>query len=141
MTQNMAAQPSLAGNPGAGTCVPSPAGVASLLPFTPRLQEAIITAVMTAVPQRGTDIWYKDKASGAVFVMRHGVQWQLNETGSVLWERLGHPVKAMVEELCKQYSTTDPDEIRFHVVEFLLNADSHGLVELFPELPAGKPKA
>jgi Coenzyme PQQ synthesis protein D (PqqD) len=123
MSQNIADQSSFA-------------GVASLLPFPARLQEVLIEAVMSAEPQRATDIWYEDESNKTVFVMRHGLNWQLNETASMLWERLDGPAKGIVEGLCEEYPSADRDEVRFSVAEFLLNAESHGLIELFPDYPA-----
>ncbi len=115
----------------------SPPNIASLAPFPPMLQEAVVHAVLEAKCERATDIWYEDEASKSVVVMRLGIHWQLNETARALWLRLGKRVGEIVDELCQEYPGTDPQEIRFLIVEFVLNAASYGLVELVSE-PGGK---
>jgi len=109
-------------------------GTASLAPFVPKLQEAIIEAVLDTRPERATDIWYEDKQTGTISVMRYGFQWQFNPTASLLWKRLGPTLKEILAEFQKEYPESDPKEIRFLTVEFLLHAASHGLVELYPDV-------
>jgi hypothetical protein len=118
--------------PGFGQTV-APSSIASLAPFPPMLQEAIVNAVLGANCEKATDIWYEDEATKCVLVMRHGVHWQLNQTASALWLRLGKRGGEIADELCQEYPGTDPQEIRFLTVEFLLNATSNGLVELNAE--------
>lgn len=117
-------------------------GVASLTLFPSELQQVIKAAVLKAIPQRATDIWYQDKVTGNVFVMRHSLQWQLNETASFLWLLLndGRSVETIVGELCKKYPDDDSQEIEFMTVEFLLHASSHGLIDFSPEPCIEKPK-
>lgn len=111
------------------------AGVASLVSLPPKLQETVIASVLDARPQRTTDIWYQDKETSNVVVMRHGMQWQFNETASALWQRLGERVGDVLEEFYQQSPETDRQAIRFQVIEFLLHASSHGLIDLYPESP------
>ena len=133
MAEDFVSEDFMAGNPMHVHGHQLRAGVASLLPFPPKLQEAIIASVLEAEPQRATDIWYKDSGTGAIFVLRHGIQWQLNETASSIWEHLGKSVESIVDDLHELSPSTDLEEMRFQVVEFLLNADSQSLIELFPE--------
>lgn len=110
-----------------------PNSAASLLSFPPKLQEVVSKAILKAKPQRATDIWYEDKTTGKVLVMRQGFEWQLNETASELWLRAGEQVQDVVQDLCKKSPDSDPHEIQLLVAEFLLQASSYGLLELFPE--------
>ena len=109
-------------------------GTASLAPFPPRLQDVIIGAVLEARPERATDIWHEDKQTDTIFVMRYRFQWHFNKTASLLWKRLGPTLKEILEELQKEYPESDPKEIRFLTVEFLLHAASYGLVQLYPDV-------
>ena len=137
MKENAAEQPAgMLEKPGLRQMAPPP-NIASLAPFSPMLQEAIVHAVLEAKCERASDIWYEDEATKGVVVMRHGIHWQLNETASALWLRLGKRVGEIVDELCQEYPGTDLQEIRFLMVEFLLNSTSYGLVDLVSE-PAGK---
>ena len=125
----MTAEPPAPGLPPLGG-----SAVASLIPFPAPVQEAIQGAVLAAKPERATDIWYEDKTTGDVHVMGHGMQWQLNDTASVVWKLLdGREVKAIVEELGKKFPKHEGAEVVSTTVEFLLQAHSSGLVELFPE--------
>ena len=110
-----------------------PHNAASLLPFPTQLQEVVSKAILKAKPQRATDIWYEDKVTGRVLVMRHGFEWRLNETASELWLRAGDQVQDVVQDLCKKWPDCSPDEIKLLVAEFLLQAHSYGLLELYPE--------
>lgn len=113
----------------------TPGALASLLPFPPQLQQMLTEQVLKTRPQRATDIWYLDKATGSVVVMRQGMQWQLNQTASTIWQRLGEPISGIVADFISADPETEPGDIRFTVVEFLLNAYSNGLIDLFPEEP------
>lgn len=108
-------------------------GVASLMLLPNKLQEIVIEAVLKTKPARCTDIWYEDKTSGTVFVMRLGMQWHLNETASYLWLSIGEQTETIVNKFCEKYGNEDEKDIAASVVEFLLNAHSFGLIELYPE--------
>ena len=109
--------------------------IASLSAFPPQLQEVIKAAVLKTIPHRDTDIFTLDPATGTFLVMRHSLQWQLNETASEVWLRLENPAKVemIVEELCQKYPADNPQEIESVTVEFLLFASSLGLIDLFPD--------
>lgn len=107
--------------------------VASLLPFPAKLQQVIIGAVLETTPQRATDIWQENESTGETCVMRHGMHWQLNATAAMLWARMGECMADVVKDFCAKFPDSDAEEIKFWAVEFLLNASSSGLVELFPE--------
>ena len=112
----------------------SASAVASLIPFPSPIQDAIKATVLSAKPGRATDIWYEDKTTGDVHVMGHAMQWHLNGTGSMVWKLLdGREVKGIVEELRKKFSKHDAAEVTHTTVEFLLQAHSSGLIELYPE--------
>ncbi len=96
--------------------------------------------VLEAKCERATDIWYDDEANKSLVVMRLGVQWQLNETARALWLRLGKRVGEIVDELSKEYPGTDSQQIKYLTVEFVLNATSHGIVDLVSEPPGEKAK-
>jgi hypothetical protein len=117
----------------------APLSAASLAPFPAPIQRAIVGSVCSAMPSRATDIWYQDKTTGDVHVMRAGMQWHLNSTASAVWQLLDgrSAVEAIAAELKARYPDQSPDEVAGAVVEFLLNAHSSGLVDLYPEPVAG----
>ncbi|NDY43270.1 PqqD family protein [Dissulfurirhabdus thermomarina] len=84
---------------------------------------------MPAVPTPATDIWYEDEEHGAVVVMRHGLQWQLNHSAAALWSALGKPVREIVAEMQAAFPDADPDEVAFWSVAFLVEAARNGLVD------------
>ncbi|AOY57251.1 MULTISPECIES: PqqD family protein [Desulfococcus] len=105
---------------------------ASLAPFPPYLQAAIIKAVGICKPRPATDIWYQDRGTGSVYVIRHGIQWQFNKTASFIWMKLGNgvTVKEIVEQLCREYTEDNAEDIEFQTVEFVLHALSYGVLDI-----------
>lgn len=111
---------------------PAPTMVASLTAFPPELQQVIADAVLKCKPRVATDIWYHDEDRGSVFVLRSGMQWELNPTATLIWLELEGGPKKMLEQLQRSYPDTDKQELRLSCAEFLLNAHSWGIIDLYP---------
>ena len=93
------------------------------------LQPLIVEALMPAVPTPATDIWCEDEQSQSVIVMRHGMQWRLNNSASALWLNLGQPVEDIVSQMSETFPDVEREEIAFWSVAFLLEAAQNGLVD------------
>ncbi|MCU0288665.1 MAG: PqqD family protein [Acidobacteria bacterium] len=109
-------------------------GFAVLSQFPQRLQGVIIDEIMKCKAAKATDIWFEDKTSGIVSVMRNNMQWQFNETASKLWIQLGDKTTAhIIEQLSRDFSVENTEQIKAYVVEFMLQASINGLINLYPE--------
>lgn len=97
--------------------------------FPEALQPLVIDALMQAVPTPATDIWYEDEESQTVVVMRHGMQWQLNNSAAALWLCLGKPLRDIVSEMSEIFPDADQKEVAFWSMAFLLEAARNGLVD------------
>jgi hypothetical protein len=95
------------------------------------LKAVVIGEVLKTSPRRSTDLWYED-GYGRLFVLRGGIQWELNATGAFVWKELEEGAQSVLDSLIAEHPDDDEDEIKTAVVEFLLQADYFGLLELYP---------
>lgn len=113
----------------ASACAPSGGGILHLFP--PALQKKIVDELLKQECERATDIWYHDETTKTVWVMRHNIHWQLNETASVIWTRLGEAsVADLLGKMHEHFAGADAEEVRCHFAEFLLQAYNNGLVTM-----------
>jgi hypothetical protein len=92
----------------------------SIRSFPEELQKLVKTSILATKPQLSTDIWYQDKESSSVYVMRHGKQWKLNETASFLWLKFndGLRVSSIIKNLQKKYEDYNSHDIEILTIDF-----------------------
>jgi len=108
---------------------PTATAVLSYLPE--QLQRVVADAIMSAHPERATDIFYEDSSN--VFVMRQGQQYQLRPPESYIWLELGTGTTSeIIDRVAARMNTERSPALENIVLTFLMSGEQSGLLNLFP---------